>query len=216
MATQYDLKKSVRPKGKEDTTVLYPKIVTYGTKTTKDIMRHAQRHSGMNAATVQGVIIYLEEVLAEYLAAGYNVKLGKIGTFSASLTSRKVEKKEEIRAASIHFDDVHFKADKELKSAIRQQMKLERVDPYRAFKTSSDAYTADERFSMLNEYLDKHGYITRTEYTQLTGLLKTKAANELRNWYLERKIGKSGRAPHIVYKKKELHDGTSPQPSDNQ
>ena len=50
------------------------------------------------------------------------------------------------------------------------------------------------------EYLKKHGFITRQEYSSLTGLLKTKAANELRQWYNEKKIERDGRAPHIIYK----------------
>ena len=216
MAAQYDLKKSVRPKGKEDDPVLYPKVVAYGTKTLKDIMRHAQMYTGLNASTVQGVVTLLEDVMAKYLAEGYNVKLGNIGTFSATLTSRQVKTKEEIRAKSIRFDDIRFKAAKELKKEVNLQMKLERASPYRAFKTSSDEYTAEERFLLLGEYLDKNGYITRSDYSELTGLLKTKAASELRQWYLEGKIGKDGRAPHIVYKKKELQSGTSVQDVDNQ
>ena len=216
MAAQYDLKKSVRPKGKEDTTILYPKVVPYGTKTLKDITMDASRHTGMNASTVQGVLTFLEEILANYLADGYNVKLGNIGTFSATLTSRKVAAKEEIRAKSIHFDDVNFKASTELKQAVREQMKLERVPPHRAFKSSSDEYTEDERFQLLSDYLDKHGYITRAQYTKLTGLLKTKAAGELKKWYQERKIDKDGRPPHIVYHKKEIQTENSLQASDTQ
>ncbi len=200
MAAQYDLKKSVRPKGKEDTTVLYPKLVTYGTKTLKDIAKDARMHTGLDASAIQGVTIFLEEILAKYLAEGYNVKLGNIGTFSATLTSRQVKSKKEIRAKSIHFDDVKFKAGKELKKEIGRQMKLERAAPYRAFKTSSDEYTAEERFQLLTDYLDTHGYITRADYSELTGLLKTKAAGELRQWHQEGKIGRDGRAPHIIYK----------------
>lgn len=216
MTAQYDLKKSVRPKGKEDETVLYPKIVPYGTKTLKDILKHAQMHSGMNAATIQGVVTFLENVIAESLADGYNVKLGNIGTFTATLKSRKVASKEEIRAKSIHFDNVHFKASKELKKEISRQMKLERVEKYRAFKTSSDEYTPEERFQLLTDYLEKNGYITRTQYSELTGVLKTKASIELRKWYQEGRIDKDGRVPHIIYKKKELHAGTSLQEPDNQ
>ena len=129
MAAQYDLKKSVRPKGKEDETVLYPKVVPYGTKTLKNFMKNASKYTGLNPSTVQGVVTFLEDMMAEYLANGYNVKLGNIGTFSASLTSRKVTDKKEIRANSIHFDNVHFKAAKELKNSIDRQMKLERVAP---------------------------------------------------------------------------------------
>ena len=201
MAAQYDLKKSVRPKGKEDETVLYPKVVPYGTKTLKNIMKDTSKYTGLNPSTVQGVVTFLEDMMAEYLANGYNVKLGNIGTFSASLTSRKVTDKKEIRANSIHFDNVHFKAAKELKNSIDRQMKLERVAPYRAFKTSSEEYTPEERFLLLQTYLDKHGFITRAQYSELTGVLKTKAATELRQWSEEGKIDRQGRAPHIVYKK---------------
>ena len=201
MAAQYDLKKSVRPKGKEDETVLYPKVVPYGTKTLKNFMKDASKYTGLTPSTVQGVVTFLEDMVAEYLANGYNVKLGNIGTFSASLTSRKVTDKKEIRANSIHFDNVHFKAAKELKNSIDRQMKLERVAPYRAFKTSSEEHTPDERFKLLQTYLDKHGFITRAQYSELTGILKTKAAAELRQWSEEGKIDRQGRAPHIVYKK---------------
>ena len=209
MATQYDLMKSVSPKGKEEESVLYPKVVPYGTKTLKDIMKDTSMYSGMNASTVQGVVTFLEEIMAEYLANGYNVKLGNIGTFSASLSSRQVKSKEEIRSQSIHFDNVHFRAAKELKKDIARQMKLERADSYKAFQTSSDEYTSDERFQLLTAYLDKHGFITRSEYSELTGLLKTKASTELKKWYQEKKIDKDGRAPHIIYKKREVQTGTS-------
>lgn len=204
MAAQYDLKPGLGPQEVEGEPVLYPKLVPYGTKNIKDIMKHASLHTGLNASTVLGVVTFLEDVLAEYLAAGYNVKLGNIGTFSATLTSRKVTAKEEIRAKSIHFDNVSFRAAKELKKAVSQQMKLERVSPYRAFKTSSNEYSPEERFQLLSNYLDTNGYITRSQYSELTGLLKTKAAGELRKWYQEGKISKEGRVPHIIYKKKNL------------
>ena len=215
MIAQYDLKPGLSPQGKEGETVLYPKLVTYGTLNLKDILKHASMHTGLNAATVQGVVTFLEDVLAEYLASGYNVKLGNISTFTASLKSRNVNSKEEIRAKSIHFDNVKFKATKELKKSIGQQMKLERVEVYRAFKASSDEYSPKERFQLLTNHLDKNGYITRSEYSELTGLLKTKAAGELRQWYQEGRIDKDGRAPHIVYKKK-LQTGTALQDPDSQ
>ena len=216
MAAQYDLKPGLGPKTDEDAPVLYPKLVPHGTIRMKDIIRHAQMYTGMNASTVQGVTIFLEEVLAEYLAKGYQVKLGNIGTFSATLTSRKVASKEEIRAKSIRFDSVSFRPAKELKKAIDRQMKLERVSPYRAFKASSNEYTADERFQLLSDYMDKHGYITRAEYSELTGLLKTKAAGELKKWHQEGRIDKDGRPPHIVYHKKEIQTENSLQASDTQ
>ena len=216
MTAQYDLKPGLGPDSEEGTPVLYPRLVPHGTKTMKDIMKDAASGSGLNPAVVQGVVTMLESKLAQYLADGYHVKLGNIGTFSATLSSRQVKTKEEIRAQSIHFDNVRFKASKELKKEIGLQMKLERVSAYKRFKTSSDEHTPEERFQLLSDYLDKHGFITRSGYSELTGLLKTKASTELKKWYQEKRIDKDGRAPHIVYKKRELQTGSSLQESENQ
>ena len=216
MTAQYDLKPGLGPDSEEGTPVLYPRLVPHGTKTMKDILKDAAIGSGLNPAVVQGVVTMLESKLAQYLADGYNVKLGNIGTFSATLSSRQVTSKEEIRAQSIHFDNVHFRAAKELKKDIARQMKLERADSHKAFKTSSDEYTSDERFQLLTTYLNKHGFITRRDYSELTGLLKTKASTELKKWYQEKRIDKDGRAPHIIYKKREVQIGNSSQASETQ
>lgn len=199
MKAKYDFRVMPNMQGTNEEKTLYPKLVTSGTKTLKDIMHHASRYSGLNEATVIGVVTYLEDVLAEYLAEGYNVKLGEIGTFSASLKSRKITDKNEIRSQSVHFDNVNFKASKKLRSAINMKMKLERVKPYKAFRTSSDKYTADQRFELLTQYLKENGYINCKTYAQLTGLLKGKASMELRKWDEERKIDRKGRVPHIIY-----------------
>lgn len=199
MKAKYDFRMMPNMKGTEEENILYPQLVTEGTKTLKDIMYHASHHSGLNEAMVMGVMTFLEDVLAEYLASGYNVKLGEIGTFSASLKSRKVKDKKEIRAQSVHFDNVNFKASKILRRAINAKMHLERVEPNRCFRTSSSRYTAEERYELLTNYLKQNGFITCKTYSQLTGLLRGKATSELRQWYYERKIDKKGRVPHIIY-----------------
>jgi nucleoid DNA-binding protein len=164
-------------------------------------MKHASMHSGFNPAVIQGVVTFLEDAMVEYLAQGYHVKLDNIGTFSASLTSRKVASKDEIRAKSIHFDNVHFRADKTLRKRIGTEMKLERVEPHLAFQTSSSEHTPEERFELLMEHLEKHGFITCKMYAEVTGLLKNKASAELRDWAKEGRIRREGRAPHVMYLK---------------
>lgn len=199
MKAKYDFKSMKDLKGNKEEYLLYPKLVTEGTKTLKDIMYDASHHSGLNEAMVVGVMTFLEDAIAEYLASGYNVKLGEIGTFSASLKSRRIKDKKEIRAQSVHFDNVNFQASKKLRQSIRSKMNLERVEPYRSFRTSSSQYTAEQRFELLTNYLQQNGFIYCKTYAQLTGLLKGKATSELRQWYDEKKIDKRGRAPHIVY-----------------
>lgn len=201
MATKYDFKTTPDVNGTAEKTTLYPKIVVKGTKNLKDIAQDIAGRSGFKAGTVIGLFYDLENLLTDYLADGYNVKLGEIGTLSATLTSRKVTNKKEIRSASVHFDSVKFKpAPSFIKDVHRKgENELERVDPLWGFKNSSQKYTEEERFALLTEYLKEHTFITRQEYSELTGLLKTKAANELRQWSKEKKIERNGRAPHINY-----------------
>ena len=202
MKAKYDFRVMPNLQGKEEEPGLYPQLVTSGTITLKDMMERASRQSGFNPAEVLGIVTFLEDAMVEYLSQGYHVKLGEIGTFSASLTSRKVKSKEEIRANSVHFDNVHFKADKNFRKKIGVEMKLERVEPCRAFKTSSDEYTPEERFQLLMAQLDANGFITCKKYSELTGLLKNKASAELRKWTEEERISREGRVPHVIYRKK--------------
>ena len=205
MKAKYDFRVMPNLQGKEEEQGLYPQLVTSGTITLKDLMERASRHTGFSPAEVVGMVTFLEEALVEYLSQGYHVKVGDIGTFSASLTSRKVMNKEEIRAKSVYFRNVNFKADKKLRKQISMQMQLERVDPSRAFQTSSEAYTAEERFQLLIVHLEANGFITCKKYSELTGLLKNKASAELRTWAEEGRILREGCVPHVVYRANRSH-----------
>ena len=159
-------KKVPNVNGTADKTTLYPKIVVAGTKNLENIADDIAKRSGFKAGTVIGLFSDLENLLTDYLADGYNVKLGEIGTFSATLTSRKVTDKKEIRSGSVHFDSVKFKPARHfVKEVCRKgEMELERADPAYGFKTSSPKHTQEERFGMLMEYLREYTFITRQEY----------------------------------------------------
>ena len=146
MATKFDFKKSPDVHGTADKTTLYPKIVVAGTKNLENIADDIAKRSGFKAGTVIGLFSDLENLLTDYLADGYNVKLGEIGTFSATLTSRKVTDKKEIRSGSVHFDSVKFKPARHfVKEVCRKgEMELERADPAYGFKTSSPKHTQEE------------------------------------------------------------------------
>ena len=107
MAAKYDFKTSPDIQGEKEQPTLYPQIVVSGTKNLKDLAKDIARRSTVNEGTVVGLLCDLESIIANYLADGYNVKLGELGTFSATLTCRKVTDKSEIRAASVHFDNIN-------------------------------------------------------------------------------------------------------------
>lgn len=193
MAAKYDFKTSPDIQGEKEQPTLYPQIVVSGTKNLKDLAKDIARRSTVHEGTVVGLLCDLESIIANYLADGYNVKLGELGTFSATLTCRKVTDKSEIRAASVHFDNIKFKPTRKFRKEVRSKGKLERAEY--GFRTSSTRYSAEERFVRLTNYLKEHSIITCKEYCALTGLLKTKAGSELRQWSSEKENRKKRTRP---------------------
>lgn len=116
MAAKYDFKTSPDVQGEKEQPTLYPQIVVSGTK---DLAKEIARRSTIKEGTIVGLFCDLESIIANYLADGYNVKLGELGTFSATLTCRKVTDKREIRAASVHFDNIKFKPTRRFRKEVR-------------------------------------------------------------------------------------------------
>lgn len=173
MAAKYDFKTSPDIQGEKEQPTLYPQIVVSGTKNLKDLAKDIARRSTVHEGTVVGLLCDLESIIANYLADGYNVKLGELGTFSATLTCRKVTDKSEIRAASVHFDNIKFKPTRKFRKEVRSKGKLERAKY--GFRTSSTRYSAEERFVRLTNYLKEHSIITCKEYCALTGVAENKS-----------------------------------------
>ena len=189
MTAKYDFKTSPDIQGDKEQATLYPQLVVSGTKDLTDLAKEIARRSTIKEGTVMGLFCDLENIIANYLADGYNVKLGELGTFSAT---------SEIRAASVHFDNVKFKPTRQFRKEIRAKGELERAEY--GFRVSSSQYSEEERFALLTVYLKEHSVINCKEYCKLTGLLKTKAGMELRRWDNEKKIVREGRTPHVIYR----------------
>ena len=133
-----------------------------------------------------------------YLAHGYRVELGTIGTATATLKAdRTVYKEEGIHAQSIRFDKVKIQVSKGFSR--RCQGDLVRAPLAFKFGASSSELNEEARFGLLQQYLKEHTFISRTTYGELTGLLKTKAWSDLNRWVKEGRLVTRGRAPHKVY-----------------
>lgn len=202
MAVKYDFKKN--PFAKEgDERILYLGIVVSGTKDTDDIVAEIADHTSFSEGCVQGVMKELSNYIVRYLKQGYNVKINDLGSFSVTLTSRPVTDKSEIRAASIDFDKVNFRPTPDLIKRIRYQAHFERAKY--GFRNSSQKYTKEERLQILRAYLKEHESISRLEYSNLTGVLRSTAARDLEAWENEKLIIRLGRYVHARFTwKKEI------------
>ena len=146
--------------------------------------------------TSRECLLALESRISYYLSEGHHVQLGNMGHFSAGLTARPVMDKKEIHAQTIFFGKVHFRVS----PGFRKQCAgfVERVRAGYGFRHSEDISGA-ERYRRLCAFLDANPFITRKDYSGITGLLKNKALNDL-NLLVEKGILTTlGQGSHKVY-----------------
>lgn len=198
MKAQYDFL-TVPSSKKGNRAVIYPKLISCGTVSFMELAEQIDRASGFHKGTVIGVVEEIERWARHYLEYGRRVRIGNLGTLSVSLKAhRPVEDEAAIHAQSICFGKVRFTVSRKF----RCYGALERAEASRKFKESSRRLTEAARYDLLMDYLATHAFITRTRYTELTGLLRTLALKELNQWLAEGKIASEGRGSHKVYVRK--------------
>ena len=168
MAADYDFRRKPNEKGDGEVQPLYPRIVSKGTIDSKRLLHE------ITEGDLAGIMVAFQEKVSYYLSEGYHVKLGEIGYFSSSLKARPVMDKKEIRSVSISFDNVNFRATPWFRRRSSGTVTRAKF----GFQESSNL-PEETRRSRLEAFLAKNHFITRREYSQITGLLKGKAQREL-------------------------------------
>lgn len=197
MAADYDLRRQPSAQGNGELQPLYPQIVSKGTIDTQHLVRDISEASSFTPGDLEGVIVSLTEKIAYYLSEGYHVELGQMGYFSASLKAhRPVMDKKEIRATSIYFDNINFRASTWFRRRSAGNVQRAKF----GFKQSSNL-SEETRLARLQKYLDEKPFITRHDYTRITGLLKGKALRELNALVDKGVLSTLGQGSHKVYVK---------------
>ena len=198
MAAHYDLRPAPRRNDDDKPPLLYPRIVSKGTVSTKRLVKDISEMSSFSPGDIEGLLVSLQDRIAHYLSEGHHVQLGEIGYFSMGLEGRPVEDKKEIHAQSISFGKVRFRVS----PSFNQQStgRLERVQRGLGFHQSAQL-SEDERRVRLMAYLSKNPFITRREYSDITGLLKNKALDDLHLWVKKGLLREKGRGSHLVFLK---------------
>ena len=174
MAALYDLFRTPQPKGEKKVRYHARSVVTEK-MTTRDLIETITQRSAFKEGVVTGVLISLEETLREALAAGKSVQIDGIGAFRISAKSPSVRDRHEIRAESIEFKGVVYKADKKL---------LKKLSATKFLRTKYSSCSVEiseiEIDGLLMEYFKEHDYITTKEMEQLCGLSNATALRRLK------------------------------------
>ena len=191
MAALYDLFRTPQPKDEKKVRYHARSVVT-GKVSTRDLVRSIAGRSAFKEGVVTGVLMALEDALRDALAEGKSVQLDGVGAFRISAKSPSVRDRHEIRAESIEFKGVVYKADRNL---------LRKLSTTKFMRTKYSQCSADvseiEIDGLLMEYFKEHDYITTKEMQLLCGLSNATALRRLKQRVEEGKLTHPGhlRAP---------------------
>lgn len=165
------------------------------------------RHRIMNRGLVKNVMTHVVDAMAELLGKGYSVSIDGLGTFRASLGLKEEKDMDTFdgdeakrNARSLRLTGINYRADKELIKNANRHCKLERAGESRLHHSP---YTKDERLKLALQYIEEHGAMRVVEYMNLTGLSRTKATLELKEFRQDASSGITyiGRGSAKVYVK---------------
>ena len=164
--------------------------------------------SGMSEADITRVIIATAGHLGKLLGQGHSVTLGGIGTFKATIGLEKDKtmdtldgEGQKLNAQSLQLNGVNFRADKELIEKASRHCKLKREGTRRIHRSP---YSKEQRLALALKHLEEHGAMKVMDYVELTGLSRTAASMELKEFRQNPTsgIGFIGRGSAKVYVKK--------------
>ena len=188
---------------------VYYRMKTEGNISFKDFAKEVNRyHSIMNRALVENVMTNAMDVLARLLGKGYSVSLDGLGTFKATLGLKPDKEMDTFdeddtkrNARSLQLTNVNFKADKVLIREANKHCKLEREGESRLCRSP---FSKEQRLKLAQDFLAKNGAMKVIDYVQLTGLSRTKATLELKEFRRDASTGIDtiGRRSTLVYVRK--------------
>lgn len=166
-----------------------------------------EHHNLMNRGLVKSVMAYMVNEMAELLGKGYSVTIDGLGTFRASIGLEEDKEMDTFdgdetkrNARSLRLTGINYRTDKELIKKANRHCKLERAGESRLHHTP---YSKEERLKLAHQYLEEHGAMRVVEYMELTGLSRTKATLELKEFRQDTSSGITfvGRGSAKVYVK---------------
>ena len=188
--------------------------VYYRLKTERNIHTKEFIHSlhesftGLSEADITRAMIAISDHLGKLLGQGHSVTLGGIGTFKATIGLEKDKtmdtldgEGQKLNAQSLQLNGVNFRADKELIGKASQHCKLKREGTRRIHRSP---YSKEQRLALALKHLEEHGAMKVMDYVELTGLSRTAASMELKEFRQNPTsgIGFIGRGSAKVYVKK--------------
>lgn len=196
MSALYDLfENPPSPDGKQQP--LHARIVSKGTVDKEEFLDRVHKFTGISRSLLAGAMEAFANEARDLLADGWNVEVGNLGFFSTSLQCPPVNDKKEIRATSVRMKNINFRASRPFKKEVGDKMRLQRGESLTRPKKNS--ISRETCLARLNTYMENHLFVSRTDYSHLTGRNKKVAIEELNSFVADGIMRKEGVGKLTIY-----------------
>ena len=195
MAISFDWSENPVSPDKPEEKRFHPRIIANGQIDTKDLRSRIQSRCTLNELDVTAVLDALSQVMGEELCEGRQVHLDGIGYFYPTLTAtEEIAADTPRRNTKVKLKGIQFRSDQKLKNSVGhikiKQMKRIIHSP-KLSETDID--------SRLRKYFTDHQIMQRSDFQDITGMVRSTAMIHIRRLRTEGKLLNIGIPSQPIY-----------------
>ena len=193
----------------DGTKKVYPRMQVYSRFDYEKVLERMTAYPGSpGKGALMSAFTSLSQMLLTTLPEGHTIKIDGIGTFSLSLEfddekpNELVNENDAMAYRHVKIKDINFRADPNLLKALNKETNFIRTENG-VRSLAEPRKNREERIEKALDHLEKHGFLSITDYVRLTGLSRSSASKELRSFEADPTIPikGSGQPPHKVWVK---------------
>lgn len=195
MAISFDWYENPVSPDKPEEKRFHPRIIANGQIDTKDLRSRIQSRCTLNEVDVTAVLDALSQVMGEELCEGRQVHLDDIGYFYPTLTAtEEIAADTPRRNTKVKLKGIQFRSDQKLKNSVGhikiKQMKRIIHSP-KLSETDID--------SRLRKYFTDHQIMQRSDFQDITGMVRSTAMIHIRRLRTKGKLLNIGIPSQPIY-----------------
>ena len=195
MAISFDWYENPVSPDKPEEKRFHPRIIANGQIDTKDLRSRIQSRCTLNEVDVTAVLDALSQVMGEELCEGRQVHLDGIGYFYPTLTAtEEIAADTPRRNTKVKLKGIQFRSDQKLKNSVGhikiKQMKRIIHSP-KLSETDID--------SRLRKYFTDHQIMQRSDFQDITGMVRATAMIHIRRLRTKGKLLNIGIPSQPIY-----------------
>jgi len=170
--------------------VLFPKMQTYTLHDFETVLKHMHTYAGsFSEGSMRAVIDALVQTMKSWMPLGHSIKIDGLGVFSLSLGFNTS------KYHHVYIKGINFKPDAELLADMNNEATFDKAET--EVKTiNKNKMSREERIAKAKAIIEKHGYMTLTDYLVATNLSRSSASRDLANIVADPTSGITTRGSH--------------------